>query len=97
MILRSRARPVFRTDNLTAICKPSVYTMWDPRLLTTYGVSTFCYGNRFTCLYVGDVLTSEETHVWSSTACYWTALLLYLYMMFVINEELLERKVAAPV
>jgi hypothetical protein len=30
MSLESRARPVRMADNLTAICEPTVYTMWDP-------------------------------------------------------------------
>jgi hypothetical protein len=30
MFLGSRARPVRRADNLTAIWEPTVYTMWDP-------------------------------------------------------------------
>jgi hypothetical protein len=29
MFLGSRARPVRKADNLTAICEPIVYTMWD--------------------------------------------------------------------
>jgi hypothetical protein len=28
--LGNRARPVRKADNLTAICEPTVYTMWDP-------------------------------------------------------------------
>jgi hypothetical protein len=35
MFLGSRVRPVHRADNLTAICEPFVYTMWDPQHLTT--------------------------------------------------------------
>jgi hypothetical protein len=30
MFLWSRERPVRRADNLTAICEPTVYTIWDP-------------------------------------------------------------------
>jgi hypothetical protein len=32
--LGSRAQPVHTADNLTAICEPIVYTMWDPQHLT---------------------------------------------------------------
>jgi hypothetical protein len=32
MFLGSRARPVHRPDNLTAICEQIVYTMWDSRI-----------------------------------------------------------------
>jgi hypothetical protein len=35
MFLGSRARPVRRADSLTVICEPTVWTMWDPRRLTT--------------------------------------------------------------
>jgi hypothetical protein len=35
MLLVSRARQVRRADNLTAICEPIVYTMWNPQHLTT--------------------------------------------------------------
>jgi hypothetical protein len=30
MFLGSKARPVRSADNLSAICEPIVYTMWDP-------------------------------------------------------------------
>jgi hypothetical protein len=35
MFLGSKVRPVPRADKLTAICEPTVYTMWDPEHLTT--------------------------------------------------------------
>jgi hypothetical protein len=35
MFLGSRARPVIKADNLTAICKPIVYTIQDSQNLTT--------------------------------------------------------------
>jgi hypothetical protein len=35
MFLRSIARPVREADNLTAICEPTVQTIWDPEHLTT--------------------------------------------------------------
>jgi hypothetical protein len=35
MFLGSRARPVRKADNLTAVCEPIVYTVWDPLHLTT--------------------------------------------------------------
>jgi hypothetical protein len=34
MFLGSSAQLVRRADNLTAICEPTVYTMWDPQHLT---------------------------------------------------------------
>jgi hypothetical protein len=30
MFLESKVRPVRKADNLTAICEPIVYTLWDP-------------------------------------------------------------------
>jgi hypothetical protein len=35
MFLGSKARPVRKADNLTAICEPIFFTMWDPKHLTT--------------------------------------------------------------
>jgi hypothetical protein len=32
-----------RLDNLTAICEPIVYKMWEPRRLTTQWASMACY------------------------------------------------------
>jgi hypothetical protein len=48
MFLGRRARPVLRADNLTAICEPIVYTMWDPQHLTALWASKACYGDSFT-------------------------------------------------
>jgi hypothetical protein len=39
---------VRKADNLTAICQPIVYIMWDPRLVTTIWASTACYRDSFT-------------------------------------------------
>jgi hypothetical protein len=30
MFLGNKVQPVCKADNLTAICEPNVYTMWDP-------------------------------------------------------------------
>jgi hypothetical protein len=35
MFLGSKARPMLRADNITAICEQTLYTMWDPQHLTT--------------------------------------------------------------
>jgi hypothetical protein len=42
MPLGSRVRPTCKADNLTAICVPIVYTMWDPQQLTILIASTAC-------------------------------------------------------
>jgi hypothetical protein len=47
IVLGSRARPVRRADSLAAICEPIVWTMWEPRRLTTPWASTACYGFTF--------------------------------------------------
>jgi hypothetical protein len=35
MFLGSKVRRVRKADNLTAICEPIVWAMWDPQHLTT--------------------------------------------------------------
>jgi hypothetical protein len=50
MFVESSARPVRRTDNLTAICESTVQTMRDPQHLTTLQASMACYGDSFTYL-----------------------------------------------
>jgi hypothetical protein len=43
-----KGRPARKADNLTAICVPIVYKMWEPRRLTTIWNSTACYRDSFT-------------------------------------------------
>jgi hypothetical protein len=38
IFLDSRARPVRKADNLTAIFQPIIYTMWDPQHLKPIGL-----------------------------------------------------------
>jgi hypothetical protein len=45
-----KGRPVREADNLTAICEPIVYKMWEPRRLTTLCASTACY--RYSFIYL---------------------------------------------
>jgi hypothetical protein len=40
-------RPARKADNLTAICEPINYKMWEPRRLTTLWASTACYKDSF--------------------------------------------------
>jgi hypothetical protein len=40
--------PARKADNLTVICEPNVYTMWDPRRLTILWDSIACYKVSFT-------------------------------------------------
>jgi hypothetical protein len=34
--------PAFKADNVTVICEPIVYKMWEPRHLKTLWASTAC-------------------------------------------------------
>jgi hypothetical protein len=47
-LLGGKGRPARRADNLTAICEPSVWKMWESRRLTTLWASTACYSDSFT-------------------------------------------------
>jgi hypothetical protein len=44
-----------RKADITAICKPIVQKMWEPRRLTTLRTSTACYRDSFTFFTVLDV------------------------------------------
>jgi hypothetical protein len=55
MFMGSKARPVCKTDNLTAICEPNDYKMRDSRYLISLKASTACYGDSFTLFYFGQV------------------------------------------
>jgi hypothetical protein len=46
-----KGRPAREAD-LTAICEPTVYKMWQPRRLTTLWAFTVCYSDSFTCLQI---------------------------------------------
>jgi hypothetical protein len=43
-----KGRPARKADNLTAICVPIVYKMWEPRRLTNLWASTACLRDSFT-------------------------------------------------
>jgi hypothetical protein len=42
-----QGRPERGADNLTAICEPIVYKMWEPRRFTTLWTSMACYRDSF--------------------------------------------------
>jgi hypothetical protein len=46
-LTRRKRRPGRKAD-LTAICEPIVYKMWEPRRLTTLWASTACYRDSVT-------------------------------------------------
>jgi hypothetical protein len=43
-----KGRPARKADNLTAICEPIIWIMWESRRPTILWVSTACYRDRFT-------------------------------------------------
>jgi hypothetical protein len=43
-----KGRPARKVDNLTAICEPTLWKMWEPRRLTTPWASTACHRDTFT-------------------------------------------------
>jgi hypothetical protein len=47
-LLGGKGWPARKADNLTAICEPIVYKMWEPRRLTTLWASMACYRDSFT-------------------------------------------------
>jgi hypothetical protein len=52
-----KGRPARKADNLTAICVPIVYKMWEPRRLTTLWASTASYRDSFTLLVIEKIRT----------------------------------------
>jgi hypothetical protein len=46
-------RPARKADNLTAICEPIVYKMWEPQPLTVLWVSMARYRDTFTFIKTG--------------------------------------------
>jgi hypothetical protein len=55
IILGSRARPVHKADNLTAICEPIVYTNY----ISHPYASTACYRDSFTFLTFWSIFWGE--------------------------------------
>jgi hypothetical protein len=41
--------PALKADNLTAICKPNIYKMWEPRRLSTLWASMVLTGMDLPC------------------------------------------------
>jgi hypothetical protein len=56
--------PARKAQNLTAICEPTVYKMWEPRRLTTLWASAALYRNSFTIFMAADV---KVTGFWGVT------------------------------
>jgi hypothetical protein len=45
-----KGQPARKADNLTAICEPIVWKMWEPRCITNLWTFTACYSDSFTFL-----------------------------------------------
>jgi hypothetical protein len=46
-----KGRPMYKADNFTAICEPTVWKMSEPQPLTTLWAFTACYRDSFTFTY----------------------------------------------
>jgi hypothetical protein len=57
-----KGRPARKADNLTAICEPIVWKMWELRRLTTLWASTACYRDTFNKQQHSLVRKNEELH-----------------------------------
>jgi hypothetical protein len=58
-----------READITAICEPILYAMWDRQHLKTLRATTASYRDSFAFLYADDVRTSQETYLFAFTAC----------------------------
>jgi hypothetical protein len=57
-----KGRPAGGADNLTAICEPTVYKMWEPRCRKTLCAFTACYRDSFTLFL--EVWKSYDSPTW---------------------------------
>jgi hypothetical protein len=48
----AKGRAACNADNITAICEPIVWKMWEPQRLKTLWASMACYGDRFTFFFL---------------------------------------------
>jgi hypothetical protein len=52
IFLGGKGQPARKADNLTAICEPNIYKMWDSRRLTTLWAFTVCHRDSFTIIII---------------------------------------------
>jgi hypothetical protein len=52
-------RPARKADNLTSICEPIVYKMWDPQCLTTLWAFAAWYRDSFTFTFTLPYLKAD--------------------------------------
>jgi hypothetical protein len=50
-----KGRPGRKADNLTAICEPIIWKMWEPWRPTILQASTVCYRDRFPLIHSLEV------------------------------------------
>jgi hypothetical protein len=73
MFLDSKARPVCKADNLTAICKPNCLDNVGSLISQTLYVSTACYEDNFTFVLLRRIRCSHNSscdyyNFWGYTA-----------------------------
>jgi hypothetical protein len=63
-----KAQLARKTNNLTAICEPITYTLWDPQHFTTLLASTACYGDSlaFTSVFPCNFSFFKLLHIHST-------------------------------
>jgi hypothetical protein len=59
IFLGGNGRPVRKADNLTAICEPIIYKIWEPRRLTTLRASTAWCKDSFACYLLLEMLQTD--------------------------------------
>jgi hypothetical protein len=78
-----KGQPARKADNITTICEPIVYKMWDPRRLKTLCSSTACYRNSFIFTFLYYCL--RPWYKYPSVSITWrrdnTRILLLVYLM----------------
>jgi hypothetical protein len=60
---RGKRRPARKADNLTVICEPIVWKMWEPRRLTYLCATTACYRDSFTFTFAVCVSAYPPLHL----------------------------------
>jgi hypothetical protein len=55
-----KGRRVRKADNLTAICEPIVYKMWEPPPLIPLWAFTACYRDSFTLFFCGALYSYRQ-------------------------------------
>jgi hypothetical protein len=86
-----KGRPARKADNLTAVCEPIVWKMWEPRCLTTLWTSTACYRDSFAFLYTVTFPLQFDSILFTcfiSTRPYFILLFLFNYYFYLIFSSL---------